>query len=81
MTSHDRFQDRSPRPTLIFDNFQNSNEEPITERKKKDSFFYKHYAQCAINRILNPKSKSWQDDIILEVIKEVKKNPDRFRDI
>ena len=81
MTSHDRFQDRSPRPTLIFDNFQNSNEEPITERKKKDNFFYKHYAQCAINRILNPKSKSWQDDIILEVIKEVKKNPDRFRDI
>mgnify|MGYP001320980391 FL=1 len=81
MSSHDRFQDRSPRPTLIFDNYQNSDDEPKTERRKKDNFFYKHYAQCAINRILNPKNKSWQDDIILEVIKEVKKNPDRFKDI
>ena len=36
----------------------------------KDNFSSKHYAQCAINRILNPKRKSWQDAIILEVIKE-----------
>ncbi len=77
----DLFQDRSPRPDLIFDNYQSSNEEPKTKRNTKDNFSSKHYAQCAINRILNPKMKSWQDAIILEVIKEVKNNPDRFRDI
>lgn len=80
--THDLLQDRSPRPRLIFDNFQDPNEEPNKIKKSNDKFFYKHYAATAIERILNPKGrKSWQDDLIEEIVREVKRNPNRFKDI
>ena len=81
-SKYEKFQDRSPRPSLNFKNFQKSSEKPDT--KKTDDFtnnFWKHYALCAINRVLEPQSHSWQDDMVKEIIKLVLKDPKKFKDI
>lgn len=79
--THDLFQDRSPRPRLKFDNYQSVDEEPNLIKKTVDESFYKHYAQTAVNRILNPRTHSWQDNLVKEIIKIVLKKPDVFKDI
>ena len=78
----EKFQDRSPRPSLNFKNFQKSSEKPDIE--EIDDFtdnFWKHYANCAINRVLEPQSHSWQDDMVKEIIRLVLKDPNKFKNI
>tara|TARA_Y100000748_G_C15486428_1_gene484901 strand:- start:1292 stop:1954 length:663 start_codon:yes stop_codon:yes gene_type:complete len=80
--SHDLFQDRSPRPRLRFENYQNIEEEPNLRETTIDKSFYKHYANSAVNRVLNPKGRgSWQDDLVKEIIRIVIADQEKFKDI
>ena len=83
LSEHETFQDRSPRPKLNFNFYQKCDESPKVDRLKDNinDEFWKAYAQSAINRILNPKNHSWQDDLVKEIIKEVLKNPKKFTKI
>jgi len=81
-SSHDLFQDRTPRPRLKFSKFQDQTEQPIMEKKTARSSLGKRYAESAINRILEgPKRHSWQDDLVKEIIIIVLEDPDKFKDI
>lgn len=82
-SDYDRFQDRSPRPTLSFFKYQKTEENPNQIEKMSSKYFIKHYARTAINRILHPKlnGHSWQDDLVKEIIREVLKNPKKFKDV
>ena len=80
--SHDLFQDRAPRPRLRFENYQNIEEEPNLRETTIDKSFYKHYANSAVNRVLNPKGRgSWQDDLVKEIIRIVIADQEKFKDI
>ena len=81
VTDRDLLQDRSPRPQLNFQNFQDPTESPKKEKREETPDWIPHYANAAINRVLNPKDYSWQDDLIKKIIKEVLKNPKKFKDI
>ena len=83
LSEHETFQDRSPRPKLNFNFYQKCNELPKTDKLKDDmnNEFWKAYAKSAINRIINPKNHSWQDDLVKEIIREVLKNPKKFTKI
>jgi len=80
-SDHEMFQDRSPRPDLHFAKFQKPSESPKTKKIIIDKAFWKSYAKSAIRRILEPKSHSWQDDLVKEIIKEVLKDPKKFKDV
>ena len=80
-STHDQFQDRSPRPSLSFHQFQKPEEEPKLEKKFLKDKFWERYADCAINRVLDPVNYSWQDDLVKEIIKKVLENPERFKKI
>ena len=81
VTDRDLLQDRSPRPQLNFQNFQDPTESPKKEKREETPDWIPHYANAAINRVLNQKDYSWQDDLIKKIIKEVLKNPKKFKDI
>lgn len=80
LDSHERFQDRSPRPLVRFDNFQDPDEIPNVTKSKMNysDIFPEMYARSAINRVLNPSTYSWQDDMVSEIIREVLNDPDKF---
>ena len=83
ISDHETFQDRSPRPKLNFDYYQKHTESPKVEKISEDMNveFWKQYAKTAIHRIINPKNHSWQDDLVREIIKEVLKDPKKFKDV
>lgn len=69
----DRFQDRSPRPSICFGNMkQTGNDNPFKE-KNKLSWIYR-YGDCALKRIQEGScntSHSWQDDLVGYIKKKV----------
>ena len=77
-STHEKFQDRSPRPSLNFNRFQKFDEKPITTLTNKSNAFWKSYALSALTRVLDPKQHSWQDDLVKEIIKIVLNNPGKF---
>ena len=81
ISTHETFQDRSPRPKLLFNKFQSPEEKPIVEKTTINKSFWSAYAKSAIKRILEPNNYSWQDDLVKEIIREIKKNPKKFKDI
>lgn len=83
LSEHETFQDRSPRPKLNFNFYQKCTEAPNTDKLKDDmnDEFWKAYAKSAINRVLNPKNHSWQDDLVKEIIREILKDPKKFTKI
>ena len=81
ISEYEKFQDRSPRPSLNFNKFQKYNEKPKTTTTSISKSFWKDYAKSAIKRVLNPQQYSWQDDLVKEIIKIVLKKPDKFKDI
>lgn len=81
ISEDEKFQDRSPRPSLNFFKFQKYTEDPNMKKVTKDESFWKKYATSAIRRVLKPTNHSWQDDLIKEIIKEVLKNPNKFKNI
>ena len=80
-SSHEKFQDRSPRPSINFNKFQKFYEEPNTTRTKSITNFWENYAESALERVLNPLNHSWQDDLVKAIIRKVIKNPDIFNNI
>ena len=80
-SSHEKFQDRSPRPSINFNKFQKFDEEPNTTRTKSITNFWENYAESALERVLNPLNHSWQDDLVKAIIRKVIKNPDIFKNI
>ena len=78
---YEKFQDRSPRPSLNFNKFQKYNEKPKIALTTMSKSFWKDYAKSAIKRVLEPQQYSWQDDLVKEIIKIVLKDPKKFEDI
>ena len=66
---------------MKFENFQKTNEIPLTAKKEKSENWLDEYADAAINRVLDPKSHSWQDDFVKSLIKKVLKDPAKFKKI
>ena len=77
-SKHEKFQDRSPRPSINFNRFQKFDEKPIRALTNKSKAFWKSYAESAITRVLDPQKHSWQDDLVKEIIKIVLNNPGKF---
>jgi uncharacterized protein (UPF0147 family) len=68
ITQEDRFQDRTPRPHLNWNKYQISTDAPILDKITNDKEWIKRYARAAINRVQANK-KSWQDDLVREIIR------------
>ena len=81
VSEYEKFQERSPRPFLNFKKFQKHNEKPKTTTSSISNSWWKDYAKASIKRVLHPKQKSWQDDLVKEIIKIVLKDPKKFKDI
>jgi len=75
----DLFQDRTPRPIINFEKMNDIEDSAPFEYKEK-IYWIEHYANCALHRIdLTTKcQKSWQDDMITilkkQIIKDYLKN-------
>ncbi len=80
ITVNELFQDRTPRPKLLFSNYQKVEEIPDTQIVEKDEAWINKYAESAINRIINQSSfknsSSWQDDLVIEILRIVLENND-----
>lgn len=71
MKEYDTFNDRTPRPGLLFDNMYSVNNTEIehTITPLKDNWWIPHYAKSAIKRLLDNKYDTWQDKM-MTLIKE-----------
>jgi hypothetical protein len=78
---YEKFQDRSPRPSLNFNKFQKYDEKPKIAITTMSKSFWTDYAKSAVKRVLEPQQYSWQDDLVKEIIKIVLKDPKKFKDI
>ena len=67
-TNSDMFQDRSPRYPVNFTKMTDINV-PIEYVHKEKGDWAEHYAKCALFRIAEKKSHSWQDDLVEKIIK------------
>ena len=68
------FQDRTPRPRIVWKNYQQASESPNTKLIEHDKDWIKTYAKAAIDRLFrkvtDKKIKdSWQDDLVREIIR------------
>jgi hypothetical protein len=72
-SSYDMFQDRTPRPAINFHKMATP-DTPLPYVEKEKGVWIPHYAECALRRIQEPKYKSWQDDLVKEILKEYIKN-------
>jgi hypothetical protein len=77
-TEIDLFQDRTPRPLLNFTKLIQS--EVIYSDKHKDEWIL-HYGKCAVNRIKQPVSYSWQDTLTRYILYEALKNIETIEDL
>jgi len=69
------FQDRTPRPRLIWKNYQQASESPNTELIEHDKSWIRAYAEAAFERVFEEGSDkkrkgSWQDDLVREIIRK-----------
>ena len=71
----DLFQDRTPRPFINFEKMNNFNNYLPFENKEKDAWI-PHYAECGLNRIdgRTLKKKSWQDELVKQILRGFVKN-------
>ena len=77
----DLFQDRTPRPQLNFTKlFPCSQNEIIYSNKKKDAWVL-HYGKCAVNRLNNSVSYSWQDSLTKSILYEALQNIETMDDL
>ncbi len=68
------FQDRTPRPRIKWENYQQASESPNMKLIDQDADWIKTYAKLAIDRLFRDFTKphekdSWQDDFIIEIIR------------
>jgi len=64
---YDSFQDRTPRPSLLFDNMTDPESEYKPFYKKEKGDWIPEYAHSAINRLNNPKYNSWQETLVSNI--------------
>lgn len=64
---YDSFQDRTPRPTLLFDNMKDPESEYKPFYKKEKGDWISEYAHSAINRLNNPKYDTWQEKLVSNI--------------
>lgn len=69
----DLFQDRTPRPSLKWDNYQTINEQPDISKVENNKEWISRYAKAAIYRVFYASGLklSWQDDLVKLIIKYV----------
>jgi hypothetical protein len=75
----DLFQDRTPRPPINFTKLTTSNSEIVYSEKKKDDWV-SHYGKCAVNRLTQPSSASWQDALTKSILFEAVKDINSFEE-
>ena len=75
----DLFQDRTPRPPINFTKLTTSNSEIVYSEKKKDDWV-SHYGKCAVNRLTQPSSASWQDALTKSILSEAVKDINSFEE-
>jgi hypothetical protein len=66
----DTFQDRTPRPTVNFQKMKDIHT-PAQYVYKEKNHWVSYYSKCSLNRIDNNKSSSWQDDLVIDIRKEI----------
>jgi hypothetical protein len=76
----DLFQDRTPRPKLNFTKLLISSSSPHYSIKKKDDWI-SHYGKCAVYRLINKVSYSWQDDLTKSILHEALQNIETIEDL
>ena len=77
----DLFQDRTPRPQLNFTKlFPYSQMEIIYSNKKKEEWI-SHYGKCAVNRLNQSVSYSWQDSLTKSILYEALQNIETMEDL
>lgn len=77
----DLFQDRTPRPQLNFTKlFPSSHNELIYSNKKRDEWI-SHYGKCAVNRLNQNVSYSWQDTLTKSILYEALQNIETMDDL
>ncbi|WP_017292499.1 hypothetical protein [Geminocystis herdmanii] len=85
VTENELFQDRTPRPKISFNEYQTVEELPDTQLMEKDEAWINKYAESAVYRIINEskssKNYSWQDDLVIEILRIVLKNDDILRKV
>lgn len=82
ITQNELFQDRTPRPKLAWSSFQSIEENPDDKIIEKDKEWIKKYAKAAVNRIItDTNNSSWQDDLVIEIIKYIFNNQDILEDV
>lgn len=82
ITETELFQDRTPRPKILWSNYQKIEEKPDNTILQKDKKWIKKYAEAAVHRIINDvNNSSWQDDLVTEIIKIVLDNPEILNNI
>jgi hypothetical protein len=69
----DLFQDRTPRPSLKWDNYQTIDESPNIDKVENNKEWISRYAKAAIYRVFYASDLkfSWQDDLVRLIIKYV----------
>ena len=76
----DLFQDRTPRPKINFLHLCPPHTEIDYTDKKKDAWIT-HYGKCAVNRLYEPVSSSWQDKLTKSIVYEALKNVKTMEDV
>lgn len=70
----DLFQDRTPRPQLNFTKLFPSSQTEIIYYNKTNDAWIAHYGKCAVNRLNQSVSYSWQDSLAKSILYEATKN-------
>ena len=73
----DLFQDRTPRPQINFTKLSTQTE--YTTKKKED--WISHYGKCAVNRLSQPVSHSWQDTLTRSILWEALQSIETLEDL
>lgn len=74
----DLFQDRTPRPQI---NFTKLSTQPVQYTVKKKEDWIPHYGKCAVNRLSQPVSHSWQDTLTKSILWEALQSIETLEDL
>lgn len=74
----DLFQDRTPRPSL---NFSKLSTRPIEYIVKEKDAWISHYGKCAVNRLNQSVTPSWQDTLTKSILYEALKHIETLEEL
>lgn len=76
----DLFQDRTPRPQLNFTKLAPSSQMERNYSNKNKDAWISHYGKCAVNRLNQNVSYSWQDSLTKSILHEALQNMETLED-